>query len=134
VEGDLVGYARLGAAGQVVGPAAGQVQLPVDQRMPGRAGVGQEHPDLAVLDPPGGASVLASHPDRLGALLAEPGLIDHQHRSRIAEVLDHIAAQLVADRISIPAGLIQQPLHPVGHELTSMLSQLPAVLAVDLAE
>jgi hypothetical protein len=49
-------------------------------------------------------------------------------------VLDHIAAQLVADRISVPAGLVQQPLHPIGRELTSVLSQLPAVLAVDLAE
>jgi hypothetical protein len=39
-----------------------------------------------------------------------------------------------ADRISIPAGLVQQPLHPVGRELTSMLGQVPAVLAVDLAE
>jgi hypothetical protein len=49
-------------------------------------------------------------------------------------VLDHIAAQLVADRISVPAGLVQQPLHPIGRELTSVLSQVPAVLAVDLAE
>jgi hypothetical protein len=49
-------------------------------------------------------------------------------------VLDHIAAQLVADRVGVPAGLVQQPLHPVGRELTSVLGQVPAVLAVDLAE
>jgi hypothetical protein len=49
-------------------------------------------------------------------------------------MLDHIAAQLVADRISVPAGLVQQPLHPVGRELTSVLGQLPAVLTVDLAQ
>ena len=85
VEGDLLGDVRLGAASGVGGPLLGQVQLPVDQRPPPWAGVGEEHPDLAVLDPPGGARVLALHPGRLGALLEEPGLIHHQHPARVAQ-------------------------------------------------
>jgi hypothetical protein len=49
-------------------------------------------------------------------------------------VLHHVGAQLVADRVSVPAGLVQQPLHPIRRALTSVLGQVPAVLAVDLAE
>ena len=45
-------------------------------------GVGQEHAQLAVLDPPGGARVLPLHPGRPGPLLQEPGLVDHQHAVR----------------------------------------------------
>ena len=51
------------AALRVAGPGPGQVQLPVDQRVPARRGIGQVDRDLGVLDPPGGAGVLALHPD-----------------------------------------------------------------------
>jgi hypothetical protein len=88
----VFGDASHPAALPVSGPALGQVQLPIDQGMPAGAGVGQEHPDLAVLDPPGRARVLALHPGGLAALLEEPGLIHHQHRLRVAQVLGHIAA------------------------------------------
>ena len=73
-------------------PALGQVQLPVDQRVPVAAGIGREHPHLAVLDPPGRPQVLPLHPSRLGALLEEPGLVHHQHRVGVAEVLYDVAA------------------------------------------
>ena len=46
---------------------------------PLRRGIGQEHAQLAVLHPPGRARVLPLHPGRPGALLDEPGLVDHQH-------------------------------------------------------
>ena len=62
----------LPAAHPVADPALGQVQLPVNQRMPVTAGVGQEHPELAVLDPPGRARILALHPSGLGSLLENP--------------------------------------------------------------
>src|SRR5215208_540379 len=110
-----------------------QVQLPVDERPPLGAGVGQEHPQLAVVDLAGGARVLALDPDRGRALLEEPGLIHHQHRARVAEVLDHIAAQVVPDQLRIPAGRGQQSLHPVRGALPGMLGQLPAVLATHVA-
>lgn len=59
---DVRGDAGLDAADGVVAPAAGQIQLPVDQRAPGRAGIGEEHPELAVLRPSRRAGVLALHP------------------------------------------------------------------------
>jgi hypothetical protein len=65
-------------AGKVLGPAAGQVQLPVDERSCPGAGVGEEDAQLAVVDLAGGARVLALHPHRGGPLLEEPRLVDHQ--------------------------------------------------------
>jgi hypothetical protein len=43
--------------------------------------------------------VLALHPDRLGVLLEEPGLVDDQHRARVAEVLQDVAAQIIPDLV-----------------------------------
>ena len=48
----------------------------------------QRRPHVAVLDPSGGAGVLALHPGRSGALLQEPGLVDlcgYPHRSTYAD-------------------------------------------------
>jgi hypothetical protein len=61
-EPDLVGdTGRLQALG-IVGPGPGQVQRPVDQGVPSAGGVDQVDRDLGVVDPPGGAGVLALHP------------------------------------------------------------------------
>jgi hypothetical protein len=61
----------------------GQVELAVDHAVSGRGGVRQVDGDLGVVDLAGGAGVLALHPDRGGALLAVPGLVDHQHRGGV---------------------------------------------------
>jgi hypothetical protein len=58
----------------------GRYSSRVDERPPPSAGVGQEHPQLAVVDLAGRARVLALHPHRRDALLDEPGLVHHQHR------------------------------------------------------
>jgi hypothetical protein len=47
------------------------------------------------------------------ALLEVPGLIDHQHRARVAEVLDHQGAHVVADPVVVPDRPGQQVLHAV---------------------
>lgn len=57
----------------------------------------------------------------LDALLREPGVIDDQHTGRVTEILDHV----VAHDVDIPAH--RQPLHPVGRQVTGLLSQSPAV-------
>jgi hypothetical protein len=50
-------------AGSAAGrPSTRRVELAVEEGAPRRAGVAQQHPDLAVLDPTGGARVLALHP------------------------------------------------------------------------
>jgi hypothetical protein len=64
------------------------VQLPVDDPVPVGAGIHQQDHDLGVLHPPGGAGVLALHPDRIGALLEVAALVDDQHRFVLAQVLD----------------------------------------------
>jgi hypothetical protein len=87
---------------QASGRCFGQVQTAVDQSLPVAAGIGQEHADLAVFDPPRRARILAPDPDRVLALLDEPGLVDHQHAVPIPEGLDHVSADTIAQGISIP--------------------------------
>jgi hypothetical protein len=126
---DLGGDAgRLAAVG-FVDPAPGDVQVPVDQGVPGIGGVSQVDRDLGVLDPASGAGVLALHPNRPGALLEIPRLVDHQHGLRVAQVLDHPGAEVVADAVVVPHRPGQQVLHPVGSGVAGVLGDRPAVLA-----
>jgi hypothetical protein len=76
------------------------------------------------------ARVLTLHPDRGRALLEEPGLVHHQHRAWIAQVLQDVGAQIIADQVGIPLGGGQQPLHPIRGGLAGVLGQLPAVFPV----
>jgi hypothetical protein len=101
-KGNLVGDAGGTAAVGVLRPASWQVQLTVDQRVPSLGGVGQVDADLGIVGLAGGAGVLALHPDRRGALLEISGLIHHQDRLGIAEVLDHVGAHVVTHRLRIP--------------------------------
>jgi hypothetical protein len=94
------------------------------------AGVAQEHADLAVLDAPRRAAALALHPGRLAALLQEARLVQHQHRIRVAQVLDDVGAQVVADRVGVPAHAREEVLHAVRRRVAGGLGQLPAVLAL----
>ena len=92
-----------------------QVQGPVDQRVPGRRGVGQIDRDLGVLDPPGGAGVLALHTHRVDSLLEVPGLVNHQDGVRVAQVVDDVPAKVVADQVGVPhrRGTAGAATHPV---------------------
>jgi hypothetical protein len=107
----------------------GQVQLPVDHPVPGRRGVGQVDGDLGVVDLAGGAGVLASHPHGVAALLEVAGLVDHQHRALLAEVLDQQGAHVVAGAVFVPHRPGQQVLHPVRAGIPGVLGNRPAVLA-----
>jgi hypothetical protein len=49
-------------------------------------------------------------------------------------VLHHVVAQVVADLVSVPAGVVEQPLHPIGGVVAGLFGQLPAVLALGCAE
>jgi hypothetical protein len=98
------------------------------------AGEGQEHADLAVLDPAGGAGVLPLHTGRLGALLEEAGLVDDERAIGVGQVLHHIGAQIVADGVGVPVGASEQVLDAVGAVVAEVLGHLPAVLALGVAE
>jgi hypothetical protein len=102
--------------------------------MPAAAGVDQVDPDLGVLDAPGGAGVLAFDPDGLGALLEVAGLVHHQHRLVLAQVLDHVVAEVVADLVVVPHRPGEQVLHPVGVGVAGVLGERPAVLARQIGQ
>jgi hypothetical protein len=68
---------------------------------------------LGLKELPGGAGVLALDADGVHALLHVPGLVDHQHRVRVAEMLHDVAAQIITHPVGVPAGPGQQMLHPV---------------------
>ena len=74
--------------------------------------------------------VLALHPDAVGALLHVAGLVDHQDRTRVAERVDDVVAQIVAHRVGVPAGPCQQMLQPVRGGRAAVLGDGPAILAV----
>jgi len=133
----------------VLGPRGGQVELAVDQRVPARRGVGQEHPQLTVVDLPGGAGVLPLHPGRPAALLDEPGVISDEHPTRrpahvtvtvgvgvigIAEPVQDVAAHVVTNPVDIPVRGPQQPLHPVRGHRPGVLGDRPAVLTFQTGE
>jgi hypothetical protein len=94
------------------------------------ARIGQVHRDLGVLDPPGGAGVLALHADRAGAFLQVPGLVHHQHRARVGERVHHVAAQVIADGVGVPHRAGEQMLQTVRGQVAAVLGDRPAVLAV----
>jgi hypothetical protein len=118
----------------VLGPLLRQVQGPIQQSAPLLACVGQEHAHLGVLDPPGGAGVLADHATRLGPLLEEPGLVHNRHPGRLAQVVVGVASQLIADCVGVPVGAGEEMLHPVRGGLAQVLGQLPAVLPLGAAQ
>ena len=120
----------VGATDRVLGPRLGQVQRPVDQGVSPWGGIGQMHRDLGVLDAARGAAVLALYPDTVDALLDIAGLIDDQDRAWVAEGVDDIIAQIIADSISVPARAGQQVLQPIRGGCTAVLGDRPAILAV----
>ena len=66
----------------------------------------------------------------LDALLEKAGLICDHHPSRVAQVIQHVAAQVIAYRIGVPAVEVQQALHPVRAQIPGLLSNRPRVLAL----
>jgi hypothetical protein len=102
--------------------------------VPAPGGVGQIHRDLGVLNPPGGAGVLPLHPDRVLALLQIARLINHEDRIRLGERVDNVAAQVITHRLGVPARSSKQMLQPVRSQVTAMLGDRPAVLALQPAQ
>ena len=102
--------------------------------MPGIGGVHQVDGDLGVLDPPGGAGVLALAPNGSGALLEIPGLVHHQHRLGIAQMLHKVGADVIAQRVLIPHRPTKQVLHPIRAGVADVLGDRPAVLAWQVSQ
>src|ERR1700721_326751 len=96
--------------------------------------VGGEDADLAVRDLAGGTSVLPRHPARCLALLEKAGLVDHQHRIVIRQMLDDIVAHDVAQRIGVPTPATEGRLLSPWAGIASRLRAHPAGLALLVSE
>jgi hypothetical protein len=99
-----------------------------------RTDVGQEDAHLAVLQLAGDPAVLDAHPDRVGPLLEDAGLIDHQHAGGVAQFLAHVGLQVVAHGIGVPFGAVEQVLEAVRGGVSGVFGQLPPILALEGAE
>lgn len=97
-------------------------------------GVHQIDGDLGILDTAGRAGVLALDPDGRRALLQVARLVDHEHGLRVVQMLDHVCAYVVSDRISVPLRAVEQVLHAVRSGIADVLGQGPAVLAREVRQ
>jgi hypothetical protein len=66
--------------------------------------------------------------------LEKPGFIHDQNTIGISEVIDDVLLELITDLIGVPSRTPQQVLHAIGRGITRLLSQLPAVFAIQNAE
>jgi hypothetical protein len=91
----------------------GQVELAVDHGVTVGAGVGEIDRHLGVLDPSGGAGVLALHAHGADPFLEVAGFVDHQHRIGVTETGGDVVAQVITHPVGVPAGPVEQVLHAV---------------------
>src|SRR6266496_845684 len=75
------------------------------------------------------ASAPPHHPNGCGALLEIAGLVHHQHRPRIAQVVDDVVADVIAQLVVVPHRPAKQVLHPVRVGVAGVLGDRPAVHA-----
>src|ERR1700688_111993 len=96
--------------------------------------VGSEDSDLAVRDLACGTSVLPRHSARRLALLEKAGLVDHEDRIVIRQMLDDIIADDISQSISIPIPATQDRLLPPRTGIASRLRAHPAGFALLISE
>ena len=81
---------------------------------------------------PGRAAVLPRDAAGLLPLLQEAGLIHDEHAGGgIAEMVDDVVPEVIADALGVPGGGVQETLHPMRPGLADRLCELPPVLALD---
>src|SRR3981081_4085793 len=113
----------------IVGPFLRKIQRTIDERMTVARNVGSEDPDLAVRDLAGGTSILPRHSARRPAPLDQAGLVDHEHRIVIRQMLDDIITYDIAQGIGIPIHPTQDRLLPPWAGIASRFRPHPARLA-----
>lgn len=96
--------------------------------------VGGEDADLAVCDLARRTGVLPRHAARRLALLEKTGLVDHQDRIVIRQMLDDIVAHHVAQGIDNPIPATQDRLLPPSTGIAGRLRTHPTVVATLVSE
>src|SRR5260370_735500 len=118
----------------IVGPFLRKIQRAIDERMTVARNVGGEDSDLTVRDLTRRTGVLPRHSARCLALLEKAGLVDHEHRILIRQMLDDIIADDIAQTISIPIPPTHDRLLPPRTGLASCLRAQPTRLALVISE
>src|SRR6202163_2488862 len=118
----------------IVGPLLRKIQRAINERMTKARNVGSENSDLAVRDLACGTRVLPPHSARGLALLEKAGLVDHEDRVVIRQMLDDIIADNIAQSVSIPVTATQNRLLPPWTGIAGCLRAHPSGLALLIAE
>jgi len=90
----------------------------------------RKNTDLAVGDLAGRPCILAIDAARGLALLEKTCLIDHQHGIVVGQVLDHIIAHDIPQRVSVPTAAPQDGLLAPGARIASRLRPHPSGLSL----
>src|SRR5271155_1140974 len=121
-------------ASWIVSPFLRKIQHAIDERMTVARYVGSEDANLAVRDLACGTSVLPRHSARRLALLEKAGLIDHEDRIVIRQMLDDIIANDIAQVISFPIPATEDRLLPPRARIASCLRAHPTSFALLISE
>ena len=119
---------------RMVGPFLRKIQRAIDERMTVARNVGSEDSDLAVRDLARGTRVLPPHSARGLALLEKAGLVDHQDRIVIRQMLDDIIADDIAQSIGITIPPTQDRLLPPRARIASRFRAHPTSFALLIPE
>src|SRR5258706_3836005 len=114
----------------LVGIFLRKIQCGFDERMTVARNVGRKNADLAVRDLARRTSVLPRHSARRLALLEKTGLIDHEDRVIVRQMLDDIIADDIAQGIRIPIPATQDRLLPPRPGIASCLRAHPTGFAL----
>ncbi len=131
---NLLGHASRPHTVGIVGPRPGQVQLPVNHRVPGVGGIHQVDRDLGVSTRPAVPVYWRCTPTVRVPFFRSPVSSDDQGRLGVAKAVDHVVADIVADLVLLPYRPGQQVLHPVRVGVAGVLGDRPAVLSWQLGQ
>ena len=128
------GYVGGFQAIRIVSPFLWKIQRAIDEPMTVARNIGSEDSDLAVRDFARGTRVLPCHSARRLALFEKAGLVDHQDRIVIRQMLDDIVVHDIAQGISVPVSATQNRLLPPWAGIASRLRAHPTGLALLISE
>src|SRR5205823_1273125 len=86
----LLEYTSALTALAVVRPRLRHIECTISQGMALPTGIGQKHPNLAMLHPASRPTILARHPSRLLPFFEKPSFSEDHDSLRVAQMLDHI--------------------------------------------
>jgi hypothetical protein len=118
----------------ILDPVERKIEFTVNKCMSTGRDVGEKDPHLTVLNLASRSAVLHLGSRRLIAPLGKAGLVNHHNGLLVAQLLKHVAAQVVTYQISIPDGTGEETLHPIRGGFSCVFGQLPPIFALDVTE